>query len=221
MCGWNMRHTGDDNISFDALGPCLASFLSLEGEKGLILRKCITALQASCDLQRTFEMVAILLLGIQVGFRSVTHVYALSDPLRLALLPRIRNYISLELTGITMKKPQLLDIVCALILFAMNSSAFAAIIASDDTSIASTGQSYAQTLASSSSAFSDGALTLDVLGNSGQTELDENFGYFIDGTLPVARSPHADSHMNLWVLLIAAAVAGTLSELFHRRSVNR
>lgn len=74
MCGWNMRHTGDDNISFDALGPCLASFLSLEGEKGLILRKCITALQASCDLQRTFEMVAILLLGIQVGFRSVTHV---------------------------------------------------------------------------------------------------------------------------------------------------
>jgi hypothetical protein len=63
-----------------------------------------------------------------------------------------------------MKKSQLLDIVCALILFAMNSSAFAVMIASDDTSIASTGQSYAQRLVSS---FSNGALTLDVLGDSG------------------------------------------------------
>ena len=121
-----------------------------------------------------------------------------------------------------MKKSQLLDIVCALILFAMNSSAFAAIIASDDTAIASTGQAYAQTLvASSSSSFSDGALILDVLGDSGQTEVDENFGYFIDGTLPVARPLRADSHASLWLLLIAAAVAGTLSEIFHRRSVNR
>ena len=111
-----------------------------------------------------------------------------------------------------MKKSHLLGAVCALTLFAMNSSAFAAIIASDDTSIASTGQSYAQTLASSSSVFSDSALTLDMLGNS---------GHFIDGTLPVARPPHADSYVNLWVLLIAAAVAGTLSEIFNRRSVNQ
>jgi hypothetical protein len=115
-----------------------------------------------------------------------------------------------------MKKSQLLDIVGALILFATNSSACAAIIASDDTSIASTGQSYAQTLASSSSSFSDGALTLDVPGDSGQTEFDENFGYFIDGTLPVERPSHA----SLWLLLIAAVVAGILSEIFHRRSVN-
>ena len=119
-----------------------------------------------------------------------------------------------------MKKSHLLGTVCALTLFAMNSSAFAAIIASDDTSIASTGQSYAQTLASSSSSISDGAPTLDVLGDSGQTELDENFGYFMDGTLPVAR-PRADSHASLWLLLIAAVVAGTLSEISHRRSVNR
>ena len=119
-----------------------------------------------------------------------------------------------------MKKSQLLDIVCALILFAMNSSAFAAIIASDDTAIASTGQAYAQTLASSSSSFPDGALILDVLGDSGQTEVDENFGYFIDGTLPVAHTPRADSHASLWLLLIAAVVAGILSEMFHRRSVN-
>ena len=119
-----------------------------------------------------------------------------------------------------MKKSHLLGTVCALTLFVMNSSAFAAIIASDDTSIASTGKSYAQTLASSSSAFSDGAQTLYVLGNSGQTELDENFDYFMGGTLPVAR-PHAYSHASLWLLLIAAIVAGTLSEIFQRRSVNR
>jgi hypothetical protein len=148
--------------------------------------------------------------------RIFHNIYALSDPLRFALLPRIGNYVSRELTGITMKKSQLLDIVGALILFATNSSACAAIIASDDTSIASTGQSYAQTLASSSSSFSDGALTLDVPGDSGQTEFDENFGYFIDGTLPVERPSHA----SLWLLLIAAVVAGILSEIFHRRSVN-
>ena len=58
-----------------------------------------------------------------------------------------------------MKKLHLLGTVCALTIFAMNSSALAAIVVSDDTSIASTGQSYAQTLASSS--FSASAPTLD------------------------------------------------------------
>jgi hypothetical protein len=121
-----------------------------------------------------------------------------------------------------MKKSQLLDIVCALTLFAMFSSANAAIITGDDTTITSTSteQVYAQTLAVSPLALSDGALTLDVFGDSGQTKPDGNFGYFIEGTLPVA-SPHADSHISLWVLLIAAVVAGTLSEIFHRRSSNR
>ena len=118
-----------------------------------------------------------------------------------------------------MKKSQLVGTVCALTFFAMNSGAFAAIIASDDTSIASTGHAYAQTLASSSSSFSDSAPTLDVLGDAGQTELDEDFDYFMGGTLPAAR-PHSDSHASLWLILIAAVVAGILSEIFHRRSVN-
>ena len=116
-----------------------------------------------------------------------------------------------------MKKSHLLGTVCALALFAMNSSAFASIIANDDTSVASTGQSYAQTLASSSSSFSGVALTLV---DAGQSELDENFDYFMGGTLPVAR-PRAESHASLWLLLIAAVVAGTLSEISHRRLVNR
>ena len=117
-----------------------------------------------------------------------------------------------------MKKLHLLGTVCALTIFAMNSSALAAIVVSDDTSIASTGQSYAQTLASSS--LSASAPTLDVLGDSGQTEPYKIFGYSMDSTLPVAR-PHADSHLSLWLLLIVAAVFGVLSEAFHRRSVNR
>jgi hypothetical protein len=114
-----------------------------------------------------------------------------------------------------MKKSQLLDIVYALIFFAMNSGAFATIIASDDTPIATTGHAYPQTLAS----FSDGALTLDLPKDAAQTEPDENFGHFMDNTSPVA-SPHARSHASLWLLLIAAGVAGILSEIFHRRSVN-
>jgi hypothetical protein len=124
--------------------------------------------------------------------------------------------------GIGMKKSHLLDTVFVLTSFVMGSSAFASISASGDTSIASTSQAYAQTLASSSSSssFSDGAPTLNVLGVSGRKELDGIFGYPMDGSLPVAR-PRADSHASLWLLLIAAAVAGTLSEIFQRRSVNR
>jgi len=115
-----------------------------------------------------------------------------------------------------MKKSHLLGTVFALTLFAMIGSGNAAIVAGDATSITSTGQSYAQMFASSSS-FSDGAQELDELGDSVQTEPDEKLGYFIDGALPVA-SHHVDSHMDLWVLLIAAVLAGILSEVLHRRS---
>ena len=119
-----------------------------------------------------------------------------------------------------MKKSHLLCTVCALTLFAMISSAYAAVIASNTTSIASTGQLYDQMFAVSPSSFSDVALTLNVPGDSGQTQsVDENFHYYIDGTLPARL--HADSHMDLWLLLIVAVVAGILSEIFHRRPFNR
>jgi len=119
-----------------------------------------------------------------------------------------------------MKKSQRLDIVCALILFAMISSANAAIVASDDTTITtSTDQLYAQTFAVPTSLFPGVALTLIVPGESGQTQPDENFNYFINGTS--AESPPTDSHISLWLLLIAASVLGLLSEIFHRRSINR
>ena len=119
-----------------------------------------------------------------------------------------------------MKKSHLLDTVCALTLFAVISGANAAIIASDGTSITVTDQSYAQTHAVSPSSFPSVELTVDVPGDSGQTELGENFDYFIDGTLPAAK-PRADSHASLWLLLIVAAIAGILSEIIHRRSFNR
>ena len=119
-----------------------------------------------------------------------------------------------------MKKAHLPGVVCALTLFAMSSSASAKLVASDDTADASTGQSYAQTFALSPSSLTDGALTLDVPGDSGQIESDENFDYSIDGTLPVA-GPHADSHASFWLLLIVAGIAGILSEIIHRRSFNR
>jgi hypothetical protein len=118
-----------------------------------------------------------------------------------------------------MKKSQLLNIVCALTLFAIISSANAAIIASDDTTITNTDQSYAQTFTASPSSFPGVALTLNVLGESGQTQPDENFNYYIDSTS--SKSPHTDSHKSLWLLLIVVSVFGVLSEIIHRRYFNQ
>ena len=118
-----------------------------------------------------------------------------------------------------MKKSQLLDFVCALTLFAMGSSANAAIIAGDDTSITGIDQSNAQTFAVSPASFSGAVLTLDVLGDAGQTQSAENFNFFVDGAS--SESPHTDSHLSLWLLLIVASVFGVLSEIFHRRCSNR
>jgi hypothetical protein len=129
------------------------------------------------------------------------------------------NYIWLEFTTITIKKSQLLNIVCTLILFTMINSANAAIIASDDTSITGIDQSSAQTVAVSPASFSDVVLTLDELGDAGQAQSAENYISFVDSTS--SKSPHRDSHVNLWLLLIVASVIGVLSEILHRRSSNR
>ena len=129
------------------------------------------------------------------------------------------NYVCLELTKITMKKSQLLYIVCALTLFAMSSSADAVIIASDDTSIRGIDQSNAQTFAVSPASFSDVVLTLDVPGDTGQTQSAKNFNFFVDGTS--SESSHTDFHISLWLLLIVASVFGVVSEIFNRRSSSR
>jgi hypothetical protein len=94
-----------------------------------------------------------------------------------------------------MNKSQLLNPVCALTLFTMISSANAAIISSDDTAITSTDRSSGQTL---------------------HVEKSGNYKNRI-----ASESSHADSHINLWLLLITAAVFGVLSEIFHRRSFNQ
>jgi hypothetical protein len=118
-----------------------------------------------------------------------------------------------------MKKSQLLDTVCALALFTMIGSANAAIIAGDDTAITGTDRSSAQTGATSPAPLPDVALALTVPGESGQTLHDEKSSDYINRIS--AESPHADSHINLWLLLIAAAVFGIFSEIFHRRSFNQ
>jgi hypothetical protein len=101
----------------------------------------------------------------------------------------------------------------------MSSSANAAIIASDDTSITSTGQSYVQALAVSPTSFSGVALPLDELGEAGQTKTDGNFNFFIEDTS--SESSQTDSHISLWLFLMVAAVFGALSEVFHRRIFNQ
>ena len=118
-----------------------------------------------------------------------------------------------------MKKSQLLDTVCALTLFTMTGSTNAAGISSDDTAVTSMDRSSAQTIATYPASFPDVALALNVPGESGQTLHVEKSGNYINRI--ASESSHADSHINLWLLLIAAAVFGILSEIFHRRSFNQ
>jgi hypothetical protein len=129
------------------------------------------------------------------------------------------NHIWLEFTTITMKKSQLLDIVCSLTLFTMISSANAAIIASDDTTITSTDQSNAQSFAAPHTSFSGVVPTLDELVDTGQPQSAENFNSFVDSAS--SESPHRDYHISLWLLLIVASVFGVLSEIIHRRGFNQ
>jgi len=120
-----------------------------------------------------------------------------------------------------MKKSQLVNIVCVLALFAMTGGANAAIVAGDDPAITGMDLSYAQAVAVPSSSLSlpGVAPALNVSGESGQTQPDENFNYHVNDTS--AESLHADSHISLWLLLISASVLGILSEIFHRRSSSR
>jgi hypothetical protein len=72
----------------------------------------------------------------------------------------------------------------------------------------------------SPSPFSETAWAFNVPGDSVRFRPDEDFKLSMNTTLPVAR-PHADSHPDLWLLLIVAVIAGGLSEILHRRSQNR
>ena len=118
-----------------------------------------------------------------------------------------------------MKKSLLLDIVRAFTLFAMSSSANAAMIVSDDTSITGSDQSNVQSFAVSPTSFFGDVLTLDELVDTSQAQSAENFNSFLDSTS--SESPDRDSRISLWLLLIVAAVFSVLSEIFHRRSSKR
>ena len=117
-----------------------------------------------------------------------------------------------------MMKSHLLDILLAPTLFAMISGANAAIIASDEASITGMDLSHAQTLAVSPLSFPDCALTINILRDSGQTQSGVNSNFFLDDTSSESENHHTDSHTTFWLLLIAAAIAGILSEIFDRRS---
>ena len=117
-----------------------------------------------------------------------------------------------------MKKAHLPGVVCALTLFAMSSSASAKLVASDDTADASTGQSYALTFAVSPASFSDVEQTSDVFGDFAQTQSGEHTDNPAESA--VQTGTQTNSHMDLWLLLLVAAVAGVLSEIFHRKSTN-
>ena len=116
-----------------------------------------------------------------------------------------------------MRKSRLLCAVCTLTVLAIISSANAAIITGDDTSITGTDQSYDPTLPVSPPLSSDAVPAPDMHGGFDKTQADRDF--IMDETLPV--SPHTNSHMYLWLFLIVAAVIGILSEIYHKRPFHR
>ena len=120
-----------------------------------------------------------------------------------------------------MKKSHLSDAMPALLFLVMTFSANADLIASDDSSITWADQSNVQTIAVSTSSFPGVEQTVDMPGDPGQKQFDENFNFFRDGNSSESESPHSDSDASLWLLLIALAVAGTLSEILYRKSFNR
>jgi hypothetical protein len=119
-----------------------------------------------------------------------------------------------------MKKSNRLLGVFTLIFLALVGRVNAAMIASDTTAITGAGHSDTETLMVSPSPFSETAWAFNVPGDSVRFRPDEDFKLSMNTTLPVAR-PHADSHPDLWLLLIVAVIAGGLSEILHRRSQNR
>jgi len=118
-----------------------------------------------------------------------------------------------------MKTPYLLATLCVLPLLAMSISIHAELIASDDIYTESNGQSPDQIFAAPSTSATWITLTADVLADDKRSQSGPNISDFIDKSAP-ARTD-TDSFLNLWVLLIAGAVLGILSEVFHRMSSRR
>ena len=126
-----------------------------------------------------------------------------------------------------MNKSHRLGAVCAVTMLAIISSANAELVAGDDTSITSTDQPYDLTLAVSPSLSSDVVLTTDMFEAFDKTQADRNFNNIMDDTLSTSpqtnshNNPHTNSHMDLWLLLIVAAVVSILSEISQKRNFHR
>jgi hypothetical protein len=118
-----------------------------------------------------------------------------------------------------MKTPYLRATLCVLPLLAMSISIHAELIASDDIYTESNGQSPDQIFAAPSTSATGITLTADVLADDKRSQSGPNISDFIDKSAP-ARTD-TDSFLNLWILLIAGAVLGILSEVFHRMSSRR
>lgn len=123
-----------------------------------------------------------------------------------------------------MKKSHLSGVVSALSFLAAIITANADLIASDDSSVAWTGPSHALTFALSPLSLSDPALSADVPGDFGNIQADENFSHFTGDDFPASTvtesqiNSQTNSYIDIWLLLIVAIVAGTLSEVLHRKT---
>ena len=137
----------------------------------------------------------------------------------IGLTVKNNDYVCHGLTEFSMNKPLLLDIVCAITLFAMSGSIKAASIVSDNVAIAGFDQPGAQTIAVSPASLSDAVVTLDNPLGAGTTLSAGKFNYPADGDS--TDGAHRYSSISLWLLLVVAAVFAVLSEILERRSSNR
>jgi hypothetical protein len=118
-----------------------------------------------------------------------------------------------------MKTPYLRATLCVLPLLAMSISIHAELIASDDIYTESNRQSPDQIFAAPSTSATGITLTADMLASYTQSQPGPRIDDLIDHSAPARQD--TNSSLNLWVLMIAGAILGILSEVFHRMSSRR
>jgi|GEM_PF-2317984 len=119
-----------------------------------------------------------------------------------------------------MKQLYLFGVAPTLILLAILGAANAELVVDDGPSFATAaGKAVTLRVAASISSLPGEVVVSDAIDGSGIMQPKKNINKRKYGALP-ART-HANSRMDLWLLLLVAVVAGIVSEVFHHKSCNR
>jgi hypothetical protein len=131
--------------------------------------------------------------------------------------PAIKDWINGEPE---MKQLYLFGVAPTLILLAILGAANAELVVDDGPSFASAAEETVTLwVPPSTSSLPEEVVASDAIDGPGIMQPKKNINKRKYGALP-ART-HANSRMDLWLLLLVAVVAGIVSEVFHHRSCNR